>query len=121
MYTIGLFYAWDFLVFIIMSIAYVYATPNIIRTKNEYVLFFLKYLSLIFTLFVIIYNITANKDFTYSLFWLSILPALFIFHHFYKFKKIQKSQHLTFFLFFLSLFMIALKGMIVIAFLFSTM
>lgn len=121
MYTVGLFYAWDFLGFILMAIAYKYAPVFILREKKEYVSFFLTYLSMIFTLFVIIMNITTNKEFTHALFWLSIFPLLFIFHLFYKFKTTPKNQHLTFFLFFLSAFMIAVKGMILLAFLFSNM
>lgn len=121
MYTVGLFYAWDFLGWIIMTLAYVYVPASIIREKNEYISFFLKYLSAVFTLFVIVMNVTHNKEFTHALFWVAFFPLLFIFHRFFRFKTVQKNQHLTFFLFFLSFFILALRGSILLAFLFSGM
>jgi len=121
MYTVGLFYAWDFLGWIIMTIAYLHAPASILREKNEYIAFFLKYISAVFTLFVIIMNITCNEEFTRALFGVAVFPLLFIYHRFYKFKTVQKSQHLNFFLFFLSLFMITLKATILLALMFSNM
>lgn len=121
MYTVGLFYAWDFLGWIILTLAYLYAPASILREKSEYISFLLKYLSAVFTLFVIIMNITCNKEFTHALFWLVLFPLLFIYHLRYKFKTVQKNQHLTFFLFFLSFFMLALKGTILLAFMISGM
>ena len=121
MYTVGLFYAWDFLGWIILTISYLYAPSSLLQEKKEYISFFLKYLSMVFTLFVVVMNITTNKEFTHALFWFSLFPLLFIYHLIYKFKTVQKNQHLNFFLFFLSFFMIAVKGMILLGFLFSHM
>ena len=121
MYTVGLFYAWDFLALVLMTIAYLYAPVSVLKEKNEYISFFLKSLSAVFTLFMIIMNITQNKEFTHALFWVCICPLLFIYHRFYKFKTLQKNQHLNFFLFFFSFFILAIRGSILLAFLFSRM
>lgn len=121
MYTVGLFYAWDFLGLIILTIAYRFAPSSILKEKNEYVSFFLKFLSAVFVLFVIIMNIVQNRDFTHALFGVGVFPLLFIFHRFYKFKTTQKNQHLNFFLFFFSVFILAVRGTILLAFLFSGM
>ena len=50
MYSVGVFLAFDFLLFILMDIAYRLCPPKIIEKKQEYVLFSLDFLSLYFTL-----------------------------------------------------------------------
>jgi hypothetical protein len=121
MYSVGLFYAWDFLGWIIMTIAYVYSSASVLREKNEYCAFFLKFFSFAFTLFVIIMNVLTNTELTHILFWITICPLLFIFHQVFPFKKIKRSQHLSFFLFFISGFVLAIKGFTLVVYMLSPM
>ena len=69
MYSVGVFLAFDFLLFILMDIAYRLCPPKIIEKKQEYVLFSLDFLSLYFTLFIVITNIVKDHSFTHFLFW----------------------------------------------------
>ena len=94
MYSVGVFLAFDFLLFILMDIAYRLCPPKIIEKKQEYVLFSLDFLSLYFTLFIVITNIVKDHSFTHFLFWTLLFPVLFLFHLIYRFKTEKKSRHL---------------------------
>ena len=62
MYSVGVFLAFDFLLFILMDIAYRLCPPKIIEKKQEYVLFSLDFLSLYFTLFTVSGIISFSLD-----------------------------------------------------------
>jgi hypothetical protein len=121
MYSVGLFYAWDFFWWIVVTIAYIYAPASILRVKNEYISFFLIFFSLVFTLFVFVINATRNTELTHMVFLTTVFPLLFVFHLIFPFRKTQKSQHLSFFLFFIAAYMLALRGTILLAFAISNM
>lgn len=89
-----------------MDIAYRLCPSKIIEKKQEYVLFSLDFLSLYFTLFIVITNIVKDHSFTHFLFWTLLFPVLFLFHLIYRFKTVKKSRHLSFFLLFLAIYVL---------------
>lgn len=121
MYSVGVFLAFDFLLFILMDIAYRLCPPKIIEKKQEYVLFSLDFLSLYFTLFIVITNIVKDHSFTHFLFWTLLFPVLFLFHLIYRFKTVKKSRHLSFFLFFLAVYVLVIRVSTLVLFAFSAM
>jgi uncharacterized membrane protein YoaK (UPF0700 family) len=121
MYSVGVFHAWDFLMVIILTGSYFVCPKNIIEKKNEYIKFFLVFLSIFFFVFIIVTNVIQDEDITHSLVYITLIPALFCFHMLYPFKTIKRNQNLNFFLLFLSLYIIAVHGLIYILVLFSDM
>ena len=121
MYSVGVFLAFDFLLFILMDAAYRLCPPKIIEKKQEYVLFFLDFLSLYFTLFIFITNIVKEPSFSHFLFWTLLFPVLFLFHLIYHFKTVYKSRHLSFFLFFVAVYVLAIRASTLILYMFSSM
>ncbi len=121
MYSVGVFYAWDFIAIIIVTVAYFLSPDRVVTKKNEYVKFFLSFFSAFFVLFIILTNIIANNEITHLLFWVSLSPLLFLVHILYPFKEVKRNQHLSFFLFFISLYMIGLYGLTIVAHAFSNM
>lgn len=121
MYSVGVFYAWDFVAVVMVTIAYFLCPSKIIEKKNEYVKFFLSFFSIIFLVFIILTNIICNEEITHLLFKMSIAPLLLIANLLYPFKTVKRNQHLNFFLFFISLYSIGLYGLIIVAHLFSNM
>jgi hypothetical protein len=114
MYTVGVFYAWDWLAIIGITIAYLLCPKRFIEEKPEYVKLFLFFLSGYFFLFLIISNLLNNREFTHHLLKVCSMPALFVFHWLYPFKKTRKNQHLGFFLFWAALYGVGLTGVIII-------
>jgi len=121
MYSVGLFYAWDFFALIILTVSYIYAPDYILDKKKPYITFILTFLSIVFTVFLILYNIIQDREVAHMLFLISLCPLLFIYHLVYPFKKVKRSKHLSFFLFFLSGYILMVRGLILIGFLFSNM
>jgi hypothetical protein len=114
MYSVGVFYAWDWLALIGVAIAYLVCPKRFLEEKQEYVKLFLFFLSGYFFLFWIITNILRNSSATQHLFGLCFTLALFVFHWLYPFKKTKKNQHLSFFLFWIGLYCFGLRGLIVV-------
>lgn len=114
MYSVGVFYAGDFLAIIFVTVSYYLCPKRFIEKKNEYVKFFLTFFSLFFLLFLLITNIICNSEFTHLLFKISLAPVLLISHLLYPFKEVKRNQHLNFFLFFISLYSIGLYGSIIL-------
>lgn len=121
MYSVGVFYAWDFLFIVIITLAYFLCPRNFIEKKLEYIKFGLTFLSIFFLLFIIITNILCNAQMTHTLFGVSVVPALLLFHLVYPFREVKRNQHLTFFLFFSSLYVVGLNAFIILAVFFSNM
>lgn len=121
MYSVGVFLAFDFLLFIFMDVAYRLCPPKIIEKKQEYVLFSLDFLSLYFTIFIFITNIVKEHSFTHLLFWTLLFPVLFLFHLIYRFKTVKKNRHLSFFLFFLTVYVLMIRVSTLVLFMFGTM
>jgi len=121
MYSVGVFYAWDFLFIMVMAMAYFLCPKTFIEKKLEYIKFGLTFLSIFFLLFIIITNVLCSDGMTHMLFWISILPALFLFHLVYPFKEVKRNQHLNFFLFFSSLYVVGVNALIILAFSLSNM
>lgn len=120
-YSVGVFYAWDFIAIILITILYYYCPKNIIDKKNEYIQFFLYFLSILFTIFIFIINITRSTAFTHMLFKISFIPLLFIFYSLYKFKNNKKNQNLYFFLLVISIYIVLVFSAMYIGILLSTM
>ena len=120
-YSVGVFYAWDFIAIILITILYYYCPKNIIDKKNEYIQFFLYFLSILFTIFIFIINITRSTTFTHMLFKISFIPLLFIFYSLYKFKNNKKNQNLYFFLLVISIYIVLVFSAMYIGILLSTM
>jgi hypothetical protein len=108
----GTFSIFCFLFLLFMAICYWIAPKFIIAEKSEYVKFFLIFFTCYFALEGIVslalYRLSnfSHSELSdlplYSV--LLLCPALFVFHLFYSFKTVKKNQHLSFFLFFASLF-----------------
>ncbi|MDR1593054.1 MAG: hypothetical protein LBS43_01055, partial [Prevotellaceae bacterium] len=98
--------------FLFMTICYWISPKSIIAEKQEYVKFFLTFFIIYFALDGIVslalYRVFNFSDSDMRGMWmlsvLSLCPLLFIFHLLYPFKEVKRNQHLTFFLFFASLF-----------------
>jgi hypothetical protein len=99
-----------FLLFVLFC--YSIAPKCIIEKKNDYVKFFLWFFSCylllegIFSLLLfraLPYDKTTH-EYTLLFYVLALCPALFVAHLLYPFKTVKRSQHLTFFLFFASVF-----------------
>lgn len=114
MYSVGVFYAWDWLFLLCVMVAYLLCPKKIIEKKNEYVKFFLFFLSGYFFLFFILNNLIQNKEITHQLFGVLSPLALFVFHLLYPFKEVKRNQHLSFFLFWIALFCVGLGGLIIL-------
>jgi len=121
MYSVGVFYAWDFLAILIVTVTYLLCPSSIIEKKDEYVKFFLLSLSVLFLLFIVITNIICNDGMTHFLFKVSIIPFLFLTHLIYPFKSVRRSQHLNFFLFFLSIYVIGVNSLMILTVALSNM
>jgi hypothetical protein len=118
---VGTIYPWDFSGVILTTVVYLACPSRIIREKEEYVTFLLIFSSILLSIFIVIGNVMHDDDATHALFRHSILPLLFIAHLLYPFKKSVRNQHVTFFLFFASLYSIGVLVMIMLAFMFSNM
>lgn len=114
MYTVGVFYAWDWLALTGITIAYLLCPKRFIGEGLEYVKFFLYFLSGYFLLFLVIANLSKNEDFTHYLFGICFGLALFGSHCLYPFRKVKRSKHLSFFLFWIGVYFFGLRGVIVI-------
>lgn len=116
-----------------ITACYLLCPKAIIEKKNEYVKFFLLFLSAYFFLFLIMryllgsphdYDIPEKspKDLLVFLFTLGFCPALFIANLVYPFKSVKRSQHLSFFTFLISLCSIGIFAFItIIGMFFNTM
>lgn len=111
--TIGVFYAWDFLAVIFTTIAYFACPARILNEKNEYVKFFLLFLSVFFLVSLIVKNIIPEQQFANSLVLFGIFPLLFLAHLIYPFKTVKRNQHASFFLFFAALYALVLGGILI--------
>lgn len=121
MYTVGVFYAWDFLALILTAMSYWMCPPNIIEKKNEYVKFALLFFSAFFSVFLIVANLMENDGLTHLLFGWTVLPALFIVHMFYPFRKVRRNQHVSFFLFCGMLYVVGMNTLKIVAAMLSNM
>lgn len=121
MYTVGVFYAWDFLILILMTLIYFYCPSKYINKKNEYIKFFLVNFSIYFSLVLVFYNISRNMELSHFLFFTFLLPFTYCTHLFYPFKEVKRNQNLNFFLFFLSIYIILVFGFKFLVFAFSNM
>lgn len=60
--AVGVFYAWDFLVLIAMTVCYWHCPVRFIEKKQEYVKFALLFLSVYFFIFLVLRNICGWED-----------------------------------------------------------
>ena len=102
------------LMLIIMTIAYYLCPARYLKKKNEYVKFFLVFFSAWFLLMFIAADVllpifddarVSHSPDVKFMFMCLLIPALYFFHWIYQFKTVKKSQHLSFFLFFATLFL----------------
>lgn len=119
--SVGVLYAWDFLFLAITTIAYYLCPSRFISKKSEYVKFALTFLSVYFTLFLIVKNCIHCQEATDVFFKVCFVPTLFIAHWVWPFRKQRRNQHLTFFLLFASLYILGLGGVMAVAIAFSNM
>ena len=109
--TVGVFYAWDFLVLIAMTVCYWHCPIRFIEKKQEYVKFALLFLSVYFFIFLVLRNICGWEDaVVHEVWWVLLFPCLWLGHRFYPFRAVRRNQHLNFFLFFMALYVIILYG-----------
>ena len=118
---VGVFYAWDFLMVLIISLCYWGCPPRFIARKEEYVKYFLSSFTLYFLVFLVVKNICDDVSFTHWLWWTLLCPYLFITHLLYPFKERKRNQHLSFFLFFAALYSLGVNMLILIGFMGSHM
>jgi hypothetical protein len=112
MYTVGVFYAWDWLALIVIAVAYFLCPKRFLEEKKEYIKFFLLFFSAYFFLFLIIRNLPLggfNRNGIHWLFWIFLTPIMFVAHWLYPFRKTKRSKHLSFFLFFLAFFIVGIQ------------
>jgi hypothetical protein len=114
MKTVGVFYAWDWLALIGITIVYLLCPRRFIEKKLEYVKFFLFFLCGYFFLFLIVANIVQSRQFTHYLFGVCFALALWFCHLLYPFKETKRNKHLSFFLFMIGFFCFGLQVLIVI-------
>jgi hypothetical protein len=114
MYSVGVFYAWDWFVLIVITIAYLICPKRFIEEKKEYVKFLLLFLSGYFFLFLIVTNLIKNSGFVHHLFGICLPLILLIGHCLYPFKKTKRNQHVSFFLFWIAIYTFGLRGIIMI-------
>ena len=123
---IGVFFAFDALAVWFITAYYLLCPKSIIAKKNEYVKFFLLFLSAYFLLFLILRFVLVSpqepnlpsmspKNLLAFLFYLGFCPALFVANLIYPFKTVKRSQHLSFFTFLFSLCSIGIIAVITIA------
>ncbi|OAV69752.1 hypothetical protein Barb4_01623 [Bacteroidales bacterium Barb4] len=93
-----------FLAIPFLAVAYYVVPERFIQKKHDYVKFILTFLSLFFLVFIVVTNLLNNRAATHMLEGVTFVPALFIYHLLFPFKTVKRNQHLTFFLFFLTLF-----------------
>lgn len=95
-------YPWITVILVIMTVTYIFSPRILIPHKNEYIKFFLLSISVYVTIFLILgwlFSGYVNE----TLFFLLIVPWLFVSHLIYPFKELKRNRNLSFFLFFLSL------------------
>ncbi len=120
---VGVFFPFDVLAVWFITICYLLCPKFIIERKNEYLKFFLLFLSAYFLLFLIVrfllgifqdYNIPEKspRSFLLFLFAMGFCPAMFIANLIYPFKTVKRSQHLSFFLFLFSLCCIGILAVV---------
>lgn len=119
--TVGVFYAWDFLMLAITTLCYWWCPAKIIDKKEEYVKFFLAALSVYFLLFLVVRNVSSSDELVHWLWGVLLCPYLFIAHLFYPFREKRRNRHLSFFLFFAALYAIGMNALTLVGFLFSDM
>ncbi len=115
-----------------VTVCYVLCPKSIIERKNEYVKFFLVFLSvyylaiqaICFLLRAVPNHAISGEDprsLPLALFALGFSPALLLANLVYPFKTVRRSQHLSFFAFLISLLTIGFVGVIWVAHAFSNM
>ncbi|MDR1455265.1 MAG: hypothetical protein LBJ01_06410 [Tannerella sp.] len=119
--TLAVFFAFDFLMIPLLTVAYYAAPERFIGEKYDYVKFILTFLSIFFLVFIVITNIANNRAVTHMFAGITFVPALFIYHLLFPFKTVKRNRHLTFFLFFLTLFECVLGALLMYAALFAKM
>lgn len=121
MFTVGMFYAWDFLVLIICTLCYIYFPVRWLAPKIEWIKFLLIFLSCYFTLFWILCNELQGEAFVYSLFFTAFCPCLLLSYIAYPFRESKRNSHVLFFLSFATFYVLLLKGSVFIGWFFSNM
>jgi hypothetical protein len=111
---VGIFFVFDILVVWFITACYLLCPKSIVGNKNEYVKFFLIFLSIYFFIIqavaffrqdMVNFAISGEdpRDFLMFLFIMGFCPALFIANLVYPFKTVKRSRHLSFFTFLISL------------------
>ena len=129
---IGIFFVFDILAVWLITICYLFCPKSILPRKNEYVKFFLLFLSIYFFIIQIVSFLRGNmpnfavsgenpRDFLMFLFVMGFCPALLIANLVYPFKTVKRSRHLSFFALLISLCSLGIFGLIVVAHAFSNM
>lgn len=109
---VGVFYAWDFLLLIIIAICYWCYPARFLEKKYDYVKFVLLFFSVYFLTFFVLRNICNWEDeMVHEIWWTLLFPCLWLGHRFYPFRLVKRSQHVDFFLFFLALYVVVLYGL----------
>ena len=119
--TVGVFYAWDFLMLAITTLCYWWCPAKVIDKKEEYVKFFLASLSVYFIVFLVVRNMSSSDELVHWLWGVLLCPYLFIAHLLYPFRERRRNRHLNFFLFFAALYAIGMNALTLVGFLFSDM
>lgn len=110
---VGVFFAWDFLFIIGMSVGYWFTPKSLLKEKYEYIKFLLVSLSIIFFITVLLKNIIDPK-LTETLLYIFALPVIFLIHAIYPFRRVRRNQNVSFFLFCFSMYVILLFGSVTI-------
>ncbi len=111
--TVVVFFAWDFLFIIVLTIVYIISPKKLVGEKYEYIHFLLVSLSLILFISIIVKNI-LGPDISQTLIYILVMPVLFLIHAIYPFLKVRRNKTVSFFLLCFSLYALLLFGGIVI-------
>jgi hypothetical protein len=129
---IVIFFVFDIFIVWFIALCYILCPKSILPKKNEYVKFFLIFLSIYFFIIQVIgffrsdmpnFAISGEdpRDFLKFLFVICFCPALLIANLVYPFKTVKRSRPLSFFLLLFSLCSIGILGFIIVAHAFSNM
>lgn len=103
--VLGVFFPFDGLVLIAMTVAYFLCPKKYLENKLDYVKFFLTYASVYASIFMLIHALfytqisgtEAALQSYHAAFALGIAPTLWVAHRLWPFKQVKRNQHISFF------------------------